>query len=58
MFQVMAGVIVTNEKLAFHGQAGYVTKAVDSHDKDSKVTVRMDVDGEEYEFDQSDIRAL
>ncbi|MYN45785.1 hypothetical protein GTP23_12080 [Pseudoduganella sp. FT93W] len=58
MFQVMQGVIVTNEALEHHGQAGYVTKAVDEYDKTSKVLVRMDSDNEEYEFDQTDIRAL
>jgi hypothetical protein len=57
-FQVMQSVIVTNEKLDLHGKAGYVVEAVGDHDTAGKVSVKMDVDGEVYEFDQSDVKAL
>lgn len=58
MYQVMQSVIVTNDKLALHGQAGYVTEAIDPHDKETKVSVRMDVDSDVYEFDQADVKGL
>jgi len=58
MFQVTQSVVVNNESLEHHGQAGYVTEAVDAYDKEAKVSVKMDVDGEVYEFEQADLKAL
>lgn len=57
-YQVMQSVIVTNEKLDAHGQAGHVVEAVLDTDTKSKVSVKLDSDGEVYEFDQTDVRGL
>jgi hypothetical protein len=57
-FQVMQSVKVKNAKLEHDGQAGYVVEAVSDYDTTSKVSVKMDVDNEVYEFEQSDIVAL
>lgn len=53
---VMTGVKVVNEKLEFHGQAGYVVEP--PADDEADVGVKMDADAEVYQFKQSDIEAL
>jgi hypothetical protein len=58
MYQVMQSVKIDNETLALHGHAGYVTEALEPSDTVSKVSVRMDVDGDVYEFDQADVKGL
>lgn len=57
-YQVMQSVIVTNEELEQHGEAGHVVEAVLDTDTTSKVVVRLDADNEVYEFDQTDVRGL
>jgi hypothetical protein len=57
-FQTMQSVVVTNEELEHHGQAGYVVKPNDNGNPESKVDVKMDADNEVYEFAPSDLRAL
>jgi hypothetical protein len=61
MFQVTQSVRVNNDKLEQHGQAGHVTK------DDTKlidgaavgnVTVKMDLDNEEYVFAVGDLAGL
>lgn len=58
MFQVSKSVKVVNPDLEHHGQAGHVVHAVDPYDRESLVSVKMDTDGEEYEFKQSDLQVL
>ncbi len=53
--QVMQSIKVTNEKLDLFGQAGHVV-GFDANTK--KVSAKMDVDGEVYEFDQTDVQGL
>lgn len=61
MFQSMQSVKVDNDKLAQHGQAGYVV-----HDKsvivngvaEGKVEVKMDIENEVFEFEVSDVKGL
>lgn len=52
----MTAVKVINDKLEFHGQAGYVVEPPKGDD--DEVGVRMDADSEIYQFKQSDIEAL
>ena len=52
----MTSVKVINEKLELFGQAGYVNEP--PKDDDALVGVKMDVDGEDWEFKQSDIETL
>jgi hypothetical protein len=52
--QQYQSVVINNENLEHHGQAGHVVEAV----KDGKVGIRIDSDGEVYEFDVSHVRAL
>jgi hypothetical protein len=54
MFQAMQSVKVDNPKLDQHGQAGYVT----DDDGGDKVTVKMDIENEEFVFDRPDLKAL
>jgi len=54
--QVMTPVKVINENLDHYGQAGYVVEPPKGDDDD--VGVKMDVDGEVYQFAQGDIEAL
>lgn len=54
MFQVMQGVVVTDEELEVCGQAGCV---VDPNE-DGKVIVKMDADGALLQFDANQIRGL
>jgi hypothetical protein len=53
---VMTAVKVTNEKLEFVGQVGYVVEP--PKDDAADVGVKMDADNEVYQFKQSDIEAL
>lgn len=55
MFQVMQSVVVIDEELESHGQAGTV---VNPHDENGKVVVRMDVDSEELAFEKTALRTL
>ena len=61
MFQTMQSVKVNNDKLEQHGHAGCVTKddtvLIDGKAA-GKVTVRMDIDNEEYVFDVADLTGL
>lgn len=52
----MTSVKVINEKLELFGKAGYVNEPPQGDD--DLVGVKMDVDGEVYEFKQSDIQTL
>jgi len=54
--QVMTPVKVINENLDHYGHAGYVVEPPKGDDDD--VGVKMDVDGEVYQFAQGDIEAL
>lgn len=53
---VMTSVIVKNENLEHHGQAGYIVEPAKTDDDD--VGVKMDVDSQVYQFAQADIEAL
>jgi hypothetical protein len=59
--QAFTSVVVQNETLEHHGQAGYVvgdkTKLVNGV-TEGTVEVKMDVDNEVYEFNVGDVRAL
>ncbi|MTV36272.1 hypothetical protein [Duganella radicis] len=57
-YQVMQSVKIDNEKLEAHGKAGHVVEAVLDTDTKSKVSVRLDDDGEVYEFDQTEVKGL
>lgn len=54
--QVMQSVIIRNDALEHDGQAGYVVEAVTPTDE--KISVKMDSDGQVYEFDRADVVAL
>lgn len=53
---VMTSVRVKNEELDLFGQAGYIVEPPKSDD--DVVSVKIDKDGEVYEFAQGDIEAL
>ena len=53
---VTTPVIVVNDQLEFHGKAGYVVEPPKT-DED-EVGVKMDEDGQVYQFKQADVEAL
>jgi len=53
---VMTSVSVKNEKLEHHGQAGYIVEPAQTDD--DNVGVKMDVDGQVWQFAQAEIEAL
>lgn len=59
--QAFTSVVVQNDSLEHHGQAGYVvgsdTKLINGV-TEGTVEVKIDSDGETYEFNVADVRAL
>jgi hypothetical protein len=60
VYNSMQSVKVNNPDLEHDGQAGYVVRAVDIFDTDTEATVsvRIDADSQEYEFNPRDLVAL
>lgn len=56
MFQVMQGVIVQDEELEAHGQAGFVVNP--NVDGTGKVTVKLDHNGDVSDYAPTSLRGL